>query len=65
MKKWVKQSLIQAFWMLMVLGVVFPLIDDTFSVTKLIIAIPVFVAFGLLWGYFMYGRNTTKKITGS
>ena len=65
MKKWVKQSLIQAFWMLMVLGVVFPFIDGTFSVTKMIIALPVFIVFGLLWGYFMYGRNTTKKITES
>ncbi|MCO6146763.1 hypothetical protein [Flavobacterium sp. NRK1] len=65
MKKWVKQSFVQAFWVLMVLGVVFPLIDDTFSVTKLIIAIPVFIVFGLLLDYFMYGRDTTKKITES
>ncbi len=63
MKKWIKYGLIWALCMLTGMGVVFPLLDGTFSAMKLLIALPIFLAFGLLWGYFMFGRKTAKKIT--
>ena len=65
MKTWIKQGLIQAFRMLVVMGIVFPLVDNSFSVIRLLTGIPVFIGVGLLWGYFIFGRKTTKKTTAS
>jgi len=62
MKKWVKQSLVQAFLMLTALGIVFPLIDGTFSVKKLIIATPVFVALACFGATLCMEGTRLKKL---
>ncbi|MDV6169831.1 hypothetical protein R1T16_15445 [Flavobacterium sp. DG1-102-2] len=60
MKRWIKYGLIQGTLMAVIITVLFPLIDGTFSTIKLLTGIPVFMLSGLLWGYFMLGRHPKK-----
>jgi|GEM_PF-4494890 len=62
MKVWFKYGLYWGLSMLIFLGIFFPVVDGTFSITKVVIGIPVFTTFGLLWGYFMFGRKNNKTL---
>ena len=65
MKRWVRYGLFFGLCMLTGIMIIFPLIDGTFSITKLFIGIPVFTLFGLLWGYLLFRKQTNKKIAES
>jgi len=65
MKNWIKYGLFWGLCMLIGMTILFPLIDGNFSITKVLIGIPVFVGFGLLWGYLLFRKQTNKKITES
>jgi len=65
MKRWVRYGLFFGLCMLIGMMIIFPLIDGTFSITKLLIAIPIFTIFGLLWGYLLFRKQTNKKIAES
>lgn len=60
MKRWIKYGLYSGLSMLFAMGIFFPLLDGSFSAIRLLTGLPVFAIFGLLWGYFMFGKQTTK-----
>jgi hypothetical protein len=52
MKSWVKFGLIWGVFMMLAINVVFPLFDGTgISWVRLLVALPVWVVFGLIFGY--------------
>jgi len=62
MKSWVKFGLFWGVFMAVFLNVVFPLMDGTKIVPlKLAVSIPVWIVFGLIFGY--VSRKKVKKQT--
>lgn len=61
MKSWVKFGLIWGVVMFLILNIIFPLIDgEELIMMKLLIFFPVWLIFGLLFGYVSQSRK--KKI---
>lgn len=65
MKSWVKFGLIWGAFMMLVINVVFPLLDGSgISGTKILVAFPVWIVFGLIFGYVSRkkpAKNQTEK----
>jgi hypothetical protein len=62
MKKWVKFGLLWGFFMLIMLNVIFPLLDGTgVPLKRLLVAIPVWLVFGLIFGYVSRKKESKKQ----
>lgn len=62
MKSWVKFGLIWGVFMMLAINVVFPLFDGTgISVTRLLVALPVWLVFGLIFGYVSRKKDRSKE----
>lgn len=63
MKSWVKFGLGWGAFMFVMLNVIFPLIDGTgIEFYRLLTGIPVWLAFGLIFGYFSQRKKPQSKI---
>lgn len=61
MKSWVKFGLFWGLFMAIVLNVLFPLFDGTaIQPMKLLVSIPVWLVFGLIFGYVSRKRQPKK-----
>lgn len=63
MKDWMKFGLFWGIFMVLVLNVLFPLFDgEPIQPMKLLVSIPVWLVFGLIFGYVSRKKGTKKEI---
>lgn len=62
MKKWVRSGLVWGGVLYILTMVVFPLFDhERFTLTKILLGIPLWIIVGLIIGYLLKGRKTDKS----
>ncbi|MCO6146762.1 hypothetical protein [Flavobacterium sp. NRK1] len=66
MKSWVKFGLFWGVFMALFINVVFPLFDGTEIIPmKLLVSIPVWLVFGLIFGYVSRKKDPKNKVRDS
>ena len=62
MKNWIKFGVIWGVFMFLILNVGFPLYDgDKLDIKRMVISFPVWIIFGLIFGYVSRSRKNTSK----
>jgi len=62
MKKWVRSGLVWGGVLYILTMVVFPLFDhERFTLTKILLGIPLWIITGLIIGYLLKGKKTDKS----
>ncbi|MHA3788070.1 hypothetical protein ACX0HA_07660 [Flavobacterium hauense] len=62
MKKWVRSGLVWGGVLYILTMVIFPLFDhERFTLSKILLGIPLWIVVGLIIGYLLKGRKTGKS----
>ncbi len=62
MKKWVRSGLVWGGILYIITMIIFPLIDhEQFTVTKILLGIPLWIVVGLIIGYLLKNRKARKS----
>lgn len=63
MKPWIKFGLFWGLFMVLAIHIVFPLLDGTaIDPIKLLVSIPVWLVFGLIFGYVSRKKEPKKQV---